>query len=494
MFCTACGVRNAESSNFCKQCGHKIDRVGASRISEEAYDRALPMEEQIDALLERAYRLRKSGELSAAVALCEEALHLNSDSTSVHSLLGQIHEQQGKREAAIHEYERVLQLNPGSIADRVKLDELRGDGLPTPLHPRSAPHIVVADRADRSLPNPNGRQMLGIAGVAGVFMLLGGLLTLQFHTRQEKSGVRPTGGISRNNAVSGGDAPQTDASPGVTSSTGAGVSSGTSAPAKIGTAIAVNSRDSGPTRSADTVAPPSANSSQPPIYIREPPPRVVYIERGTASAAPVRRKAVGLPNMGNGNTQPASDTGDERVRLSDSGGGQYIIPISPGSGTGDTASPDSGDKSAVSPKNAGASVGKGSGATSTAKNSGTRAFQDKITVHPNGNVHSDGSSSAITSDAQSRIVIAADKFRTGDYDSAIKAYRRALPGAGGQTAYVFQQMGICFQRIKDKASAIENFNSAIQEYQKLESANQQVDLARVGIRLCRNGIKLCKAE
>ncbi len=50
MFCTACGIRNADMSNFCKQCGHKLDRTGASRISEEAFDRAIEKSAKITEL------------------------------------------------------------------------------------------------------------------------------------------------------------------------------------------------------------------------------------------------------------------------------------------------------------------------------------------------------------------------------------------------------------------------------------------------------------
>ena len=488
MFCTACGVRNADLSNFCKQCGHKLDHTGAPKISEEAYDRALPMEEQASALLERAYRLRKSGELAAAVSLCEEALRLNAESTSVHSLLGQIHEQMGKRDAAIHEYERVLQINPGSIADRVKLDELRGDGLPSPLHLRSAPHIVMSDR---SLPNPNGRQMLGIAGVAGVLMLLGGLLTLQFLSHQEKNSIRPAGGSAR--STTGTGAPQTEARSN-TASDGTNASSGVSNEANRG---AVGTNVSSPANVGLPVNPtysPNASYSQPPVYIPGPQ-RVVYVERGSSEPPSSRRNGGGLPNLVNLHPQAGRDGDSERMRLPDSSG-QYIIPISASGGTGEAANSDNGAPSA---KSSGTASGRGAGTAPSPKagtfGGKTGSEQGKITVHKHGDGGSaDNSISPPATEAQSQLAIASSKYKNGDFEGAIKMYRSALSGAGSQTAYVYQQMGICFQKIKNQASAIDNFNSAITEYQKLESANQQVDLARVGIRVCENGIKLCKAE
>jgi len=112
----------------------------------------------------------------------------------------------------------------------------------------------------------------------------------------------------------------------------------------------------------------------------------------------------------------------------------------------------------------------------------------------NGNAHAGGNLTPPTSDSQAHLVVASDKAKSGDYETAIKNYRLALSGANSQTGYVYQQMGTCFQRIKDKASAISSFNRAIEEYHKLESANQQVDLARAGIKVCENGIKLCNIE
>src|SRR5262245_24191565 len=105
MFCASCGTKNAAESNFCRQCGHKLERPAAPiKISEEEFDRALPADEQVSALLERAYRQRKDSDLPGAIALCEEALRLNPDSTTAHSLLGQLYEASGSRERAIREY------------------------------------------------------------------------------------------------------------------------------------------------------------------------------------------------------------------------------------------------------------------------------------------------------------------------------------------------------------------------------------------------------
>ena len=134
MFCSECGEKNAADSKFCQKCGTALHKPESSeprgRVSEEDYIRAMPDEERVTALLERAYRSKASGDPKAAIAFCNEAILVQPLSASAYSLLGQLYSAEGEHEAAITAYEKALQLNPGDIADRMKLDELRGGSLP----------------------------------------------------------------------------------------------------------------------------------------------------------------------------------------------------------------------------------------------------------------------------------------------------------------------------------------------------------------------------
>ena len=193
MFCTACGTKNQLNSNFCKQCGQALEKTAPAKISEADFDHALPVEEQVDALLERAYRLRKTGDLGGAVALCNEVLELRPTSTSAHSLLGQLYEAQGDKPRAIAALERVLEINPGSIADRVKLDELRGDAAPRNEATPNRPRIVLAERASGSR---DTRSFTLVAGACAL-MLIGGAAALFIrnssdrHADATQNSVRP---------------------------------------------------------------------------------------------------------------------------------------------------------------------------------------------------------------------------------------------------------------------------------------------------------------
>ncbi len=474
MFCTACGTGNAEVSNYCKQCGHKIDRVVSPRISEEDFDRSLPPEEQASALLERAYRLRKSGDLAAAVRLCEEALLLNPDSTSVHSLLGQLQEQRGEHEAAIREYERVLQLNPGSIADRVKLDELRGEGLPTPIRRRVPPHISMPDHTARG---PNGRQMLAVAGTAGLLMIFGGALALQFRGHGEKNAASDSLAPGIGRVASRSDGISMPSSNGVS---GSSASLPSQAPINSGAAGV----SAGPGLPTNATISPYVSYPPPVVYVQQPP-RTVYVQPSGESNT--QRANTTLPNLDvRPHNRLAQGNGGDRIHLDEGAGGHISINVHP-EGTEPDPAPPGSVPAKLGP-------GKSGVKPPVAVNGGTGTRPPVINIHQNIEAGGTGGIAPPGEQSQSLISFASLKFKDHQYDEAIKAYRRSLSGAGSQTAYVYQQMAICFQKNNDRNSARDHFNSAIGEYNKLVQANQQVDLAKAGIRVCENGIKLCNAE
>src|SRR5262249_31640019 len=117
MFCTRCGTRNTIDANYCKQCGRKMEKPSPPPISDDEY--ALPgkPEEKVSELLVLAFHRSEAHDLEGAIKVCSEALEVLPDSTSAHSLMGMLYEKQGERSKAIAEFEKVLELNPGSIAD-----------------------------------------------------------------------------------------------------------------------------------------------------------------------------------------------------------------------------------------------------------------------------------------------------------------------------------------------------------------------------------------
>ncbi|MBI3911723.1 MAG: tetratricopeptide repeat protein [Armatimonadetes bacterium] len=77
--------------------------------------------EEVYPLLARANLLRMRGRWSEAADLCAEVIRLDAGNASAHSLLGDIYENQGRLEDAIHWYRLALDLIPTSEADAAKL-------------------------------------------------------------------------------------------------------------------------------------------------------------------------------------------------------------------------------------------------------------------------------------------------------------------------------------------------------------------------------------
>ena len=500
MFCTACGTKNQTNSNFCKQCGQRLEKTTAGKINEADFDHALPLEEQINALLERAYRLRKAGDIPGALALCNEILELRPTSTSAHSLLGQLYELSGDRQRAIAAYERVLEINPGSIADRVKLDELRDQ---TTSSAGSRPHIVLADR---NMGRQDSRGMLAVAAYACGLMVLGGAAALFLRTHNDATAhPTQTGGIaipSANAAAAnnrGGPAVGTSSLPGTTDlnlganvnadsrETGVSGSGGANAPAATVAAKSGKNRLNETARNTVASAPsalamPTSSFPQGPIYIDRPvyvpvPASAREITSHPSRSVPTMKVTVTPQNKDRGN----EDTGDRVMLAGDSanvtneGNGHIKITV------GDR-SPKSHSITNVKPD--GSSDGKG-------------ADNSKISIKvvhksdPPPNVDTVPPVNAADSESQTMIARGRDMMQTGDYKRAVQAYRGALSAPGDSEGFLYQQIGLCYQRMNNNESAITNYQSAITAYQKQLNAGHEIDKAKNGIRFCRNGIRAC---
>jgi tetratricopeptide (TPR) repeat protein len=109
----------------------------------------------VDALLARANLLRMRGQWTDAVELCTEALRGDAHSPAAHSLLGDIYENQGRLDKAIHWYQLALELDPESIADKAKLTRARE---------------LQAVRRRAGNPRLSWAYLVAVAGVAFLFV------------------------------------------------------------------------------------------------------------------------------------------------------------------------------------------------------------------------------------------------------------------------------------------------------------------------------------
>ncbi|MCS6776364.1 MAG: tetratricopeptide repeat protein [Chthonomonadaceae bacterium] len=418
-------------------------------------------EQQVSVLLEEAYRLRAHGDPDAARNLCERALQIKPESTSAYSLLGQIYAEQGDREKAIRAYERVLELNPGSIADRVKLDELRA-GSETASEGAPRPRITMTGHHTTAVPSPAGLAAIG-AGV--LLFLFGAVLILQ-----DRSGTKlPAGNTApaENNNVSPAAAPPVQA---LNTSAEVHTPSPVSPTREISPAsLPISSGNTAPAAPSPARTGTSAIGSRLPstypVSIVPAPVRVAAQSPGQTTRPtdpePSRPDRVHLP--------PATEDG-----VTYDGNGQYTIRIDTSnvkSGSGTPAARTPAEPSASSSSNAVIKV---------------RLAPDSSTARE--------ASDPPRIEAQSLISLGTDLMTKGDYNGAIRAFQKALPHAGDEAGYLHQKIAQCFQHRGARESAISHYEKAIVELQKQIDAGRRVELARDAIRVCEAGIRICRSE
>ena len=487
MFCTSCGTKNVADSNFCKQCGSKVEKLLSPRINQEDLQRALPDEEQMNALLEHAYALRKEGNYDGAIALCVEALHLPMESTSAHSLLGQIYEEKGDRAAAIREYERVLILNPGSIADRVKLDELRNETTPGPRRPH--PHITL--NGQQKVPVSHAARFTNV-GITAALIMLGGLLALQFRPHSEKTVpvASALNGTAANSNLTAASSSTPNA--GKTSGTMTGTQQGNQPNMSAGPGQQIASNSPSATSPSFTFPPSlTTNSALPPAnagpqmnYRQAPEIRYVPVQATPSQAPPTTQNANGI-SLAN-----KSDVKRGRTAANSSKTPHIVLP-------GDADAADGagnitvsvGDKDFADKSNGDKSNGKDKPVKSSGKANGVDAGYASIEVDKTHSKSGTAVAGSPTGETLSMMAVGEEKKNQHDYKGAIAAYTRALANAGNQAGYLWQQRALCFQNLNDLSSAKTDFQHAIDEYHKLETSDPET--AWNGIRACEQSIKTC---
>ena len=137
MKCPKCGKMNGKTNKFCRECGLKLDDVieAIPQPTESAASDEVVLGEQ----LFDVWQLFESGDLDVALGEGEKIIRANSESTSARSLVALIYERKAEFELAdghvepshaylklaINQYEKIIDLNPDSTADREKLVSLR---------------------------------------------------------------------------------------------------------------------------------------------------------------------------------------------------------------------------------------------------------------------------------------------------------------------------------------------------------------------------------
>ncbi len=192
MKCPRCGTTNGRTNKYCRECGLKLEGLSMQRLRQTDADTNLDESDEV-ALGEELFNIWQhysSGNLDVALGKAEEIIRRAPDSTSAHNILALIYEKKAEKELvagneeaarnllklAIEQYERIIDLNPDSAADREKLASLRlkisGQTLTSP-RPR---HIFDLRTAIKAVPLPFlvGFVTMLVLFIVGVVLFLPG--------------------------------------------------------------------------------------------------------------------------------------------------------------------------------------------------------------------------------------------------------------------------------------------------------------------------------
>lgn len=473
MFCFECGAKNHDENNFCRQCGRKLMTTNSAKIKEEAFERALPEEEQKTALLEHAYDRKKAGDLQGAIVLSEEALKLYPHSTEAHSLLGQLHEASGSRALAVKHYEKVVELNPGSIADRMKLDLLRNETKPSSDLPTSKVLMVEHEKTRVSrLPAAAGT----IAGIGLIALLCGLLVNTQKNlndTQKESSKTK----LAKDAAVFAGN-DKMPTNPGVYNPPQNDFRMIVQPSGKPILPTPPSTNGGGSANALPDLGARNAVAQTLPLQTQRNPsvggaPLSFPTPQIAASASQNPPKPVAKPKPAPKLSSSEVEEGSGKIRLTVNGvkGGEDLantIKITP--------------KSLQNSSSDGASIADDK-----------RPGAIKVTRHPQSETSvSDGE--AASSESKKMIAFGEEKMNQGLYSDAVSAFRKAIEGANDELGYLYSRLGKCCEAKGDNRNALSYYEKGIIEYSRMLKAGIQKERAKDGLRVCENGKKICSVE
>ncbi len=200
MICSKCGTNNSKTSKFCRECGNRLIVESLGLEQGVVVEPVEPADDgAVSDVLYEALKMLEQDQLEGAFRKCRQALGINPASTSARSLLALIYERKADAEfragnridaedyvnAAIIQMERVLEANPGSVADREKLDGLHAR-LSMDLTPVKTPAKGFVDRflaEVRKVPVP-------VAASAGTVVIVFLLVLIIFSAAKPKQADR----------------------------------------------------------------------------------------------------------------------------------------------------------------------------------------------------------------------------------------------------------------------------------------------------------------
>ncbi len=112
--CKSCLAHNSLDSTFCKKCGATLPA-----------DDLKQAKDKLEAVIADGFKVFSAGRTSEAMQVAETAVLANPSSTAALSLKAMCHERLGQVAEALECHERVLEIDPDSMLDKIKVNDLK---------------------------------------------------------------------------------------------------------------------------------------------------------------------------------------------------------------------------------------------------------------------------------------------------------------------------------------------------------------------------------
>ncbi len=455
--CSQCGKQNTLDSRFCRACGTEVPA-----------DVAAEAREANEKLVAEGRRLLLESRSAEAKLLAETTHENDPASANALSLLGECHERFGHHEQAIECYERVLELQPDSALERIKLDHLRKS---------------MTGQADAS-PGPSGRNRAAIgAGLAAVALVASIGAVFALDGDKARAETKSSGST---NAVQA-PMPTVEAMP---------KSYDAAAEVATPTKPTADESDDEPAVTEEKPARREPERAAPPRQ----EPRATQPDRAPTRPAQPAQPAADPRKVAVGPTLPAPTPNGDRVNPNEGG----YRPLSPAN-TRITVSKEEPTKPpaklATPPKKTGADADPkpfnpgmidirpsqdnprqigGSETIRENQDGGMRRSPTRPAADPTAGVKG----------AQALMKVAQQHMLTRNFAAAADAYEKAIrAGASPTTAY--QRLGQCYQEMGRRAEAIGAYSKAIRAMESAAASDPSVaERMQVSIDACKKAIKI----
>lgn len=424
--CKNCSSTNSLDSAFCKKCGAVLpeDEVTAAK-------------EKLELIVADGMKIFSIGRTDEAAQIADQAVATNPHSVAALSLKAMCHERRGEISEAIDCHERVLAIDPDSMIDKIKVNDLR--------------NLLVTRSSIAAVPD----RRFAIAGAVAAFVLVASIGVLAARTaNREETPER----VAMNTPASTG---QVD--PNIQRGLGN----------QVNNQVEQNS-NSQVNQPNEAVQQPQ-NTQQPVYNSPRQTPRT-----GTP-------RDIELPTLGGGGTLP---------RPNDEGSQPFVISAKdlPTGPIGKSSNPPKRDTQTASKPPTSEDPDPTSPQTQQPQPQTPREAPGimEIKIVGRGPAANSGGQAPTSggNGVEALMRTARSQYQLGNYSAAALGYERALR-AGGDPAYCNQRLGQAYEKLGRNSEAVSAYNRAIDVLQgQLNSGSGDKGRISAALDSCRQAVQV----